>query len=226
MAPTLTVKTTTHGRVLVEDAADAVATRGTLVGFHGYGQSAEDMLAGLGSIPGSGDWTLVSIQALHRFYARDQQSVIASWMTRQDRDLAIADNVEYVNRALDQITGTEPSNHRTLEPSNRCVFLGFSQGVAMAYRAALLGTHAPAGIIALAGDVPPELVSADAASRVWPPVLLATGARDTWHTPARLAEDAARLRSLGVAHESLVFDGGHEWTDEFRRATADWLSRL
>src|SRR5215471_579531 len=98
---TLAIETPTHGRVLVRDAADAV---GTLVGFHGYGQVAEILLADLERIPTIDRWQLVSVQALHRFYAKDSQAIRASWMTRQDREAAIADNVEYVNRALDAVS--------------------------------------------------------------------------------------------------------------------------
>ncbi len=225
MPQVLTPATTTHGRVLVEDAADSASTRGTLVVFHGYGQSADDMLDEVRRIPGAGEWTIVSVQALSRFYTRDNQRVIASWMTRQDRDLAIADNVAYVDDVLMRIT-PGASDRGTSGRSDRVVFLGFSQGVAMAFRAALLGAPEPAGIVALAGDIPPELKEDGAVSRAWPPVFLATGTRDTWLTPARLAEDAAFLESRRLPHETLVFDGGHEWTNAFREAAGTWLRRL
>ena len=67
---TLAVETSTHGRVLIRDAAAAVATGGWIVGFHGYGQNAEDMLAELERIPGVEPWNLASVQALHPFYPR------------------------------------------------------------------------------------------------------------------------------------------------------------
>ena len=44
---------------------------------------------------------LVSVQGLHRFYQRRTNEVIASWMTRQDRELAIADNLAYVEGVID-----------------------------------------------------------------------------------------------------------------------------
>ena len=69
------------------------------------------------------------MQGLHRFYARGQGKVVASWMTREDREQAIADNLGYVNRVVMRRcpgAGDEAT----------VVFLGFSQGVAMAYRAA------------------------------------------------------------------------------------------
>ena len=56
------------------------------------------------------------MQGLHRFYSRNDERVIASWMTREDRDLVIADNVAYVDRAVDAI-GVE----------GRLIFAGFDE---------------------------------------------------------------------------------------------------
>jgi len=95
----------------------------------------------------------------------------------------------------------------------------------MAFRAALLGSREPAGIIALAGDIPPEVKAEGAVQRPWPPVLVATGTRDTWLTPARLTEEVAFLQSQHVPHEALVFEGGHEWTDQFREAAGRWVGQ-
>ena len=213
----LSVETRTHGRVLVRDAV-GVPARGLIVAFHGYGQSANTILADLDRVSGIGDWTVVSVQALHRFYTRDDQAVIASWMTRQDRDQAIADNVAYVDRAIDAalqaqspVTGLPPL----------VVYVGFSQGAAMAYRAAVLGHRKSAAVIALGGDVPPDIDLAHA-----PPVLIGAGARDPWYTMERVRADTARLDAAGVSHEVVTFAGGHEWTDEFRVAIARWLDRV
>ena len=68
---------------------------------------------------------LVSIQGLHRFYSRGGD-VVASWMTKEDREQAIADNVDYVGKVLttvaDEFGITRP-----------LIYVGFSQGVAMAF---------------------------------------------------------------------------------------------
>ena len=209
------VETTTHGRVLVGDAAGSHSGR-LLVACHGYAQNAEAMLDDARRIPGVTEgWRLASVQALHRFYARGEQTVVASWMTRQDRELAIADNLAYLHRAVEAAGGADA---RTI------VFLGFSQGAAMAYRAAMCGRHPAAGIIALAGDIPPD-VQSDVA-RPWPPVLLGAGVRDPWYTAGKVATDEQFLSSRGIAHEIVRFDGGHDWTDEFRLAAGRWLITL
>ena len=201
----LSIETSTHGRVLIKDPTSPSSPHRLLIGFHGYAQNAGDMFAELERIPGLEGWTLVSVEALHPFYARAGK-VVASWMTRQDRDLAIADNIAYVNRVL----GTLLSDF----PAAPIVYIGFSQGVAMAYRAAVLGSQRAHGVIAIGGDVPPEVktVSVDR----FPPVLIAAGLKDSWHTSEKVEADDAFLRSHGVQTEIFRYAGGHEWTDELR----------
>jgi predicted esterase len=195
----LLVPTTTHGRVLVRAASPA---RGMLVGFHGYMEDAEAQMARLESIPGTDDWTLVSIQGLHRFYRGRSEAVVSGWMVRQDRETLIADNIAYVDAALASID---------IPPAAPVVFAGFSQGVAMAFRAAVRGGFRSAGVIGVGGDVPPELL-ADPGSD-FPPVLLMRGNREDWYTEEKMRADVEALTSRGVAVKAAVYDGGHEWTE-------------
>jgi predicted esterase len=214
--PTLaTVEARTHGRYLVHagEAARRAAPRPMLVGFHGYAQTAGDHMDALRTIPGHEEWLLVSVQALHPFYTRHQR-VVASWMTRDDRDLAIADNIDYVGRVLSRI-------RREYEVNETLVFCGFSQGGAMAYRAA--ATYRANGLIVLAADVPADVVEHRRVAL--PAVLLGRGTTDEWYTETKQAADHAALERLGVHVETCVFEGGHEWTDTFRRSAADFLRR-
>ncbi len=207
-----TIVTPTHGRYLLELSTSNPAP--LLVGFHGYGEDAEAQMDRLRGIPGSDGWTLVSIQALHRFYRGRTEQVVGSWMTRQDRDLAIADNLAYVAAVLDALIDATGA----LE---RAVFSGFSQGVAMAFRAAAAARCAVAGVIANGGDVPPEL-DAVAIGRIRA-ALVGRGLRDDWYTSAKLAADLDRLRAARVAVRAFEGDAGHEWTQEFSRAAAACL---
>ena len=113
-----TIATGTHGRYLVvPPAADGPAP--VLIGFHGYAEAAETELDRLRAIPGADRWRLVSIQGLHRFYQRRRDEVIASWMTRQDRELAIADNRGYVAAVLDALEREWPGAPRVVPPAFR-----------------------------------------------------------------------------------------------------------
>src|SRR5262249_35001388 len=143
-----TIATPTHGRYLVLPGPASNAP--LLLGFHGYAETAEDELRRLQTIPGIDDWAVVSIQGLHQFYRRSRDEVVASWMTRQNRELAIADNIAYVQSVVNNIG---PGAAATL------VCTGFSQGVAMAFRAAAALNQPTTAVIACGGDIPPELES-------------------------------------------------------------------
>jgi predicted esterase len=202
--------TSIHGRVLVEDAAVSPSA-GLLIAFHGYAERADDVLAEVNQIPGADAWTRVAPQALHRFYSRRHERVVASWMTREDRQLAIADNLAYLARVLERV-----------DPAPPLVYLGFSQGGSMAYRAALLGPRAASGVVVIAGDIPPELK--DDVSHPWPRALIGVGTHDEWFS-ARLDGDVSFLRSRGVTPDVVRYNGAHEWTGELRTAIGDWLPR-
>ncbi len=210
---TLLVAAMTHGRVLVDDGPAGPLR--LLVGFHGYAQSAEEMLLELRTIDAAG-WTRLSVQALNRFYRGRTHETVANWMTRQDREQQIADNVAYVDAAIDAVArGGDVKS---------IVYCGFSQGVAMAFRAALLGARSCDAVLALGGDVPPDLLAG--APREFPHVLLAAGTQDHFYPCPKLESDVAALRASGVDVTAVVFDGGHEWHDTFRREAARLLHDL
>lgn len=200
-----TIAAVTHGRYLVLDPAapDASGTRPLLVGFHGQGEAAAIHLDRLRALAAGRAWRLVSIQALHRYNTSSNQ-VVACWMTREDRELAMADNLAYVRSVVDQVS--PPADRGPL------VLAGFSQGVAMAYRTAAFSGLPCQGLIMLAGDVPPDV--APVASRL-PPVLLGRGTADRWYTAEKARADVDVLTGAGVRVEEHVFDGGHEWHASF-----------
>ena len=213
---TRTIAVTTHGRYLMDPpAADGPAQ--LLVGFHGYGEGAEAQLERLRRIPGADRWRLVSIQGLHRFYQRRANQVVASWMTRQDRELAIGDNLAYVAAVLDEVDREHPG-------APRLVLSGFSQGVAMTFRAAAAAARAVDGVIAVGGDVPPELDAA-AVGRVGQ-ILICHGTRDEFYTEAIFERDIQRLRASNAGVTPLTFDGGHEWSDPVVEAASLFLREL
>lgn len=206
--------TEVHGRYFVRPPRSAGVGL-WLVGFHGQGQTGDAFLEDLDRVPHGPAWLVASIQGLNRFYAGRNRAIVAGWMTSQDRELAIADNLDWVNTVLDRLED-EFGAPRAI------VFAGFSQGVAMAYRAALLGRRECTAIVAVGGDVPPELKTAP--RREWPPVLGMTGARDEWYTPARLEADMEFLRTVRPDARMLVFEGGHEWSDAVADEIGQWLA--
>lgn len=198
---TRTISTTTHGRYLVEIPEHS---RATLVGFHGYQENAAITLEVLRQIAAGRSIGIVSIQGLHRFYTK-ANDVIASWMTKEDRELAIADNLAYVAKVMSAVAD-EYGITRPL------IYVGFSQGVPMAYRAAALAQRPCDGVIALAGDVPPDVAPLAASI---PKVLLGRGTEDKWYTGEKATKDREVLQGAGVTVSEHVFDGGHVFAPEF-----------
>jgi predicted esterase/molybdopterin converting factor small subunit len=206
-----TIETRTHGRYLLQIPEQPTPV-GLLIGFHGYGENADRHLEQLLQLPGIGRWIAASVQGLHRFYTRTDD-VVASWMTRQDRALAITDNIAYIDRVVAEIGRDQPA--RVL------LYAGFSQGVATAFRAAVRGDARCDGVIALGGDIPPELKDGTR----WPiaRVLMGRGTEDTWYTEEKLQADLAFLASIAIDPQVCRFPGGHEWSDDFRQAAGRFL---
>lgn len=204
-----------RGRYLV-DVGQSGATPPLLVGFHGYGEKADDHLEKLKGIPGSEQWLLCAIEALHPFYTR-KGDIVACWMTAQDREQAIDDNIRYTSSVVASLKREFPGH-------GPIVFSGFSQGVAMAYRAAARSGHPCHGLIALAGDVPPEIAAGELPA--FPPVLLGRGKEDGWYSEEKMDKDLEVLARHGIEVTSCVFDGGHTWEALYYEAAGRFLTQV
>jgi predicted esterase len=133
-------------------------------------------------------------------------------MTKEDRELAIADNIAYVRQVLDAVRAEFPTG-RSL------VFVGFSQGTAMAFRAA---AHIQAqGLVVVGADVPPDVAAGPLVPL--PPLLYGRGSRDELYTAEQHARDLAALERLNTSVDSITFDGGHEITPDFLDPCGDYL---
>jgi predicted esterase len=109
------------------------------------------------------------------------------------------------------------------------VYAGFSQGVAMAYRAAAFAAERAAGVpraagsIMLAGDIPPDVVPR---LKHLPPLLIGRGTDDDWYTEAKARADLQQLREANITPHVHVFSGGHVWDDSFVVAAGQFLDSV
>jgi predicted esterase len=213
------IETAIHGHYLLR-AAEGDGPSPLLLGFHGYGEAAADHFAALSRIPGIERWTVCAPQGLRDFYRGRTGEVVASWMTRFNRELAIADNQRYVAAVIEAVGRQLP---RTA--GQPIVVSGFSQGVAMAYRAIACARERAAGVLALAGDVPPDVAEGDGLAG-FPPVLIGRGTGDEWYHDGKLQADVELLTDRGVAVETEVFEGGHEWGEPFLARAGEFLAKI
>jgi predicted esterase len=154
-------------------------------------------------IPGSERWIRLSIEALHPFMnAKGQPG--ASWMTRCDRELRIAENVRYADAVIGRVMAS-------MRVGGRLVLHGFSQGASMASRAALLGRHPVAGVMLLGGDIPLEL---DDLARM-KSVHIGRGDHDHFYRKKLHESDLTRLRAAEIEPSLTLYHGGHMPTGDY-----------
>ncbi len=207
---------TVHGRYLVE-APEEPGPAPMLVGFHGYAEDAEIQMERLLALAAGGRWLCVSIQGLHPFYRRATGETVANWMTTLHREMAIADNIVYVKTCLDTV-----ASEWQVMPGP--VFAGFSQGVAMAYRAAVHSRIPAAGVIAVGGDIPPEIQAQELEGIG--AVTILRGKTDDWYTKEKFESDVLRLQTANLPFRATEFEAGHVWSPEMTAVGSEFLRQL
>lgn len=182
---------------------DPATARHIWVVLHGYGQLARFFLR---PFEGLAEGRLIAApEGLSRYYLDAEHSRVgATWMTREDRDHEIADQVHYLDRLVERLL-EQCGGPRLVS------VLGFSQGVATACRWAVLGRTDFERLVLWGGTMPPEQAADDLAKR-WSSthVDLVHGEQDPVVDAAALARNEARLHEAGVAHAVHRFHGGHE----------------
>lgn len=189
---------------------------------HGYGQLAERFLRRFAPLD-DGRTILVAPEALSRFYLEPvdrglpaaERHVGATWMTREDREADIADNVRYLELLHAHVVAQLP------EPPAMVHALGFSQGAATVVRWAALGAARLDRVTLWAGTIPPELDLARARERLAHARLtLVMGTHDRFAGESELAAQEARLRAADIPFRTIRYDGGHEIDPEVLAALA------
>jgi predicted esterase len=126
-------------------------------------------------------------------------------MTSEDRECEIEDYVQYLDSLHDEIF-----SHVNREKVQLWV-LGFSQGTATAARWVVRGKVEPDRVVLWSGMVPPELNAETAISLARrSPLTVVFGRNDEFASPELIAAQEIRVKELGVPHQTIRFDGGHE----------------
>ncbi len=184
--------------------------------LHGYGQLAAEFVSACAPLAQEGA-LVVAPEALSRFYATGADpaahagaKVGASWMTREDRDADIRDNVAYLD-ALRLMVETP------LGPVRSAV-LGFSQGAATAARWAAFGARPLDRLVLWSGRMPDDIDLASHRDR-FARVDIVVGTRDADATVHAAAHER-RLLDHGIVAPTRRFDGGHRLDRETLAALA------
>jgi predicted esterase len=220
LAVTRTARYYVVGGGMDGSADDAI--RDLWIVCHGYGQLAGTFVAPFEKL--AAPWRrVVAPEALSRFYldasrkpGDPEPRVGATWMTREDREREIDDQVSYLDALLERV------RPRTIATGVRLRVLGFSQGVATIVRWLDRGRVRADEVILWAGSFPPDVDLTSFAARMGnAPVVFVVGTRDEL-TPWAAADVALRrLTEAGAAARLVTFDGGHRLDDATLAALAD-----
>ena len=180
---------------------DPASAQAIWIVLHGYGQLARYFLNKFEGI--APDIAFVAPEGLSRFYLDEgHQRVGATWMTREDREMEITDQREYLDSLVEELRKT----NQTVPVK----VLGFSQGVATACRWSLGGRTRVSRLVLWAGSIPPE-PSATELGKGWADIRVdvVLGTSDPYQGDKELQAMTARLDMAGVQHEVHRFTGGH-----------------
>ena len=170
---------------------------------HGYGQLAKSFLKRFTDLNPQENY-IVAPEGLHRFYWEGfSDKVVASWMTKEDREEDIHDYVRY----LDQVFETAiPVRHNF-----KVLALGFSQGTATISRWFNHSSHEVDVLVLYAGAIAADMDWQFAQSKFKKTQnILVYGDDDKWIKPENVESQRQVLQKENIPFKEINFKGKHE----------------
>ena len=186
---------------------------------HGYGQLAADFIKEFEIISDS-TRVIVAPEALSRYYMANEagfhsseSKVVASWMTREDRDAEIDDYVAYLDAVYDEIISKVDRKNVSV------TVLGFSQGGATANRWLTRGRSRSDRLIMWGALIASDADLNQAATFFSDVKLTIVYGKKDQFANEKMIEDYQRvLTEKRIPFELLTFNGGHRMDRETLRS--------
>lgn len=171
---------------------------------HGYGQLAEFFVRKFKSFF-TPDRLFIAPEGTNYNYLEGFQGRVgANWMTKHERETAIANN----HRLFDQLIGSFLEKYTEKPKIN---VLGFSQGAATATRWASVWDGKIDTLVLWAGGFALDLnLGAANDSFAQTELIMVLGEKDELITPESIQKQEELISSLGKEVQRFNFDGGHE----------------
>ena len=190
---------------------------------HGFSQLARTFLEPFRQFE-SDERLIVAPEALSRFYldstpGRTRESSIgATWMTREQREFDIHDNVTYLDALYERLV-EELASHGAPRDQIRVHALGFSQGAVAVARWAARGSAIIDHLVMWGHGIPDD-VNVRALGERRPNLVfdLVHGERDRFANEEVIAASRAVLEASGVPFRIVPFAGGHVLSTAVLRA--------
>lgn len=170
---------------------------------HGYAQLAKYFINWLEPVANE-NTLIVAPEGLNRFYWEGfSGNVVASWMTKENRQTDIDDYVKY----LDTVANTILKDLKNVKIN----ILGFSQGAGTATRWSTLGKISPDNLILWAGSFPSDIDYFENKEQLQNLRLhIVIGDNDEFMPEEKIQEKLADFNKKGIQHNLIRFNGGHK----------------
>jgi len=172
--------------------------------FHGYGQLAEYFIRHFDEL-NTDENLVVAFEGLSKFYVEGLTGRVgASWMTKEDRELEIIDQTNYINKVINDC-GID-----LRKSTSRIIVLGFSQGTSTAVRWLANASFRPSELVLWAGSFPHD-VDAKSLPKIFNGlnVHFAYGNEDQFLTQINVQERIEEFERSGMNMNVWPFEGKH-----------------
>ena len=179
-------------------------TKNIWIVFHGYGQLAEYFIKHFEELD-ENENAIIAVEGLSRFYVDGLSGRVgASWMTKDDRDMEIVDQSNYINAVLKDCN---------IDPKNEylnLIVLGFSQGTATAIRWMVNNAIRPKQLVMWAGSFPHD-VNAEKHPDIFSELSMhyAFGNEDQFLKNVDMDEKLEEMKKTGMSIRTWMFEGKH-----------------
>lgn len=177
------------------------STRRVIIACHGYAQLAEYFLKWFEGINAE-DTVIIAPEGLHRFYWKGfNGKVVASWMTKEDRENDIRDYCTFLDNVINEIP---------LDNAIQCIALGFSQGAATISRWAETTEHRVDHLVLWAGVFPEDVNVQKINFKLSTPIHVLFGDDDEFYKNSELEGLRKHLSEKQLNFEFISFQGKHK----------------
>lgn len=170
--------------------------------LHGYRQLARFFIKKFEALQDR--YTIVAPEGLHRFYLQGTSGRVgASWMTKEERETDIDNYLNFLNSLHQQI-----SEGKNWESTS---ILGFSQGVATAFRWLANNAIQANTFMLCSGMIPPD-VDLQENHHIFSAMEMVyfSGTNDPYKTEEAVKTFQERLNQLPYPIQKIEFEGKHE----------------
>lgn len=172
---------------------------------HGYAQLANYFLKNFEAL-NDGKTLIIAPEGLHRFYWKGfSEKVVASWMTKEDRENDITDYVNYLNVVYSEVMETLKNKNVNVN------VLGFSQGTATVCRWLANSKVEADNLILWAGAFPDDMnFKTDKMVLDKLKTYLVVGDADEFINEEGVEKHSNLLKENDIKFELIRFKGKHE----------------